>query len=189
MLSIQCCIQHRGNWGEGKGANAPSESLSYLNSLAVCYVMANQVVAYHVCFLICIPQNAPKTPGGSSPQTLLEFSQVSRPFQCSCLLCLFHEGSGTKLYESEELQGAMFSTSTNKFAPPPRSMALLYMFIAKLVRAWQAICQVAGSSPSLSHCQFIPSFSFTFHLSFLMTLARLRSDCQVWSMFTTGPVP
>ena len=27
--------------------------------------------------------------------------------------------------------------------------------VAQLVRAWQAICQVAGSSPSLSHCQFL----------------------------------
>ena len=27
------------------------------------------------------------------------------------------------------------------------------------------------------------------HLSFSMTLARLRSDCQVWSMFTAEPLP
>ena len=27
--------------------------------------------------------------------------------------------------------------------------------VAQLVRAWQAICQVVGSSPSLSHCQIL----------------------------------
>ena len=43
--------------------------------------------------------------------------------------------------------------------------------VAQLARAWQAICQVAGSNSSLSHC----------HFSFSMTLTRLRSDCQVWN--------
>ena len=52
--------------------------------------------------------------------------------------------------------------------------------VAKLVRTCEAICQVAGLSPSLSH-----SFSSISHLSFSMTLTMLRSDCQVWSMFTT----
>ena len=53
--------------------------------------------------------------------------------------------------------------------------------VAQLARAWQAICQVTGSSPSLSHIS--PSFFLVFisHLSFSMTLIRLRSDCQVWS--------
>ena len=32
--------------------------------------------------------------------------------------------------------------------------------VAQLVRACQAICQVMGSSPSLSHCLFFP-FSFS----------------------------
>ena len=27
--------------------------------------------------------------------------------------------------------------------------------VAQLVRAWQAICQVVGSSSSLSHCHFL----------------------------------
>ena len=31
---------------------------------------------------------------------------------------------------------------------------LLGDLVAQLVRVWQAICQVVGSSPSLSHCQF-----------------------------------
>ena len=30
--------------------------------------------------------------------------------------------------------------------------------VAQFVRAWQPICQVAGSSLSLSHCHFLPSF-------------------------------
>ena len=52
--------------------------------------------------------------------------------------------------------------------------------VAQLVRAWQAICQVAGSSASLSYCIFSLSFFliFTSHLSFSMTLTRLRSDCH-----------
>ena len=33
--------------------------------------------------------------------------------------------------------------------------------VAQLVRAWQAICQVMGSSPSLSHCHFFPLFIFS----------------------------
>ena len=44
--------------------------------------------------------------------------------------------------------------------------------VAQLVRAWQAICQVVGSSPSLSHRQFL------FPLFFL-TWVKV---CQVWSM-------
>ena len=49
--------------------------------------------------------------------------------------------------------------------------------VAQLASAWQAICQFAGSSPSLSHS---PLFFHIFisHLSFLMTLTRLRSDCK-----------
>ena len=40
--------------------------------------------------------------------------------------------------------------------------------VAQLVRAWQAICQVVGSSPSLSHCHFFPPSLFPF-ISFLLT--------------------
>ena len=36
--------------------------------------------------------------------------------------------------------------------------------VAQLVRGWQAICQVVGSSPSLSHCHFL-YFYFYFFLS------------------------
>ena len=32
--------------------------------------------------------------------------------------------------------------------------------VAQLVRAWQAIYQVTGSSPSLSHCLFSPDFDY-----------------------------
>ena len=41
-----------------------------------------------------------------------------------------------------------------------------------------------GLSPSLSHCHFISSYVLVFysHLSFSMTLTRLRSGCQIWSM-------
>ena len=39
--------------------------------------------------------------------------------------------------------------------------------VVLLVRAWQAICQVVGSSPSLSHCQFIHWLDL--------------ADCQVWA--------
>ena len=55
--------------------------------------------------------------------------------------------------------------------------------VAQLVRAWQAICQVASSSPSLNHCQFLFPlyFSLYFFLSHWLWLG-LRSDCQVWSM-------
>ena len=55
--------------------------------------------------------------------------------------------------------------------------------VPQLVRAWQAICQFAGSSPSLSHCQFL--FPLYFSLYFFLSLwvwLSLRSDCQVWSM-------
>ena len=43
---------------------------------------------------------------------------------------------------------------------------------AQLVRAWQAICQVAGLIPSLSHCLFFPSFFSVFisHLSFSLSV-------------------
>ena len=34
--------------------------------------------------------------------------------------------------------------------------------VAQLVRAWQAICQVAGLSPFLSHCPFSPLSYFYF---------------------------
>ena len=63
--------------------------------------------------------------------------------------------------------------------------------VAQMARVWQAICQVVGLSPFLSHCHFSPSFCHIFisHLSFSMTLTRLRSDCQIWSMFITGPAP
>ena len=50
--------------------------------------------------------------------------------------------------------------------------------VAQLVKAWQAICQVAGSSPSLSHCHFLSSHFFLSHWLWV----GLRSDCQVWSM-------
>ena len=51
--------------------------------------------------------------------------------------------------------------------------------VAQFVGVWQAICQVVGLSPSLSHCLFFPLFIFTslFHTSSL----SLTSDCQVWS--------
>ena len=55
--------------------------------------------------------------------------------------------------------------------------------VPQLVRAWQAICRFAGSSPSLSHCQFL--FPLYFSLYFFLSLwlwLSLRSDCQVWSM-------
>ena len=62
-------------------------------------------------------------------------------------------------------------------------------------RAWQAICQVMGLSPSLSHCHFLfHSFSLLFishFLSYWLWL-RLRSDCQIWSMskiWATPPSP
>ena len=57
--------------------------------------------------------------------------------------------------------------------------------LVQLVRAWQAICQVTGSSPSLSHCLFSPSFSLTFLSHWFWY--RLRSDCQVWSMLKSEP--
>ena len=43
--------------------------------------------------------------------------------------------------------------------------------VAQLVRAWQAICQVTGSSPSLSHCLFFPSlFSLLYFSPYSPTL-------------------
>ena len=52
-----------------------------------------------------------------------------------------------------------------------------------LVRAWPAICQVVGSSPSPtpSHCHFLFPFSFSLFLSFSVTLTWAKV-CQVWSM-------
>ena len=52
---------------------------------------------------------------------------------------------------------------------------LLSDSVAQVVRAWQAICQVVGLSPSLSHCHFYFPFFFLF-IFFLLT------DCQVRSM-------
>ena len=64
---------------------------------------------------------------------------------------------------------------------------LLSDSVAQLVRAWQAICQVAGSSPSLSHCLSPPPppffLVFISHISFSLSVTWVRSDCQVWSMF------
>ena len=60
---------------------------------------------------------------------------------------------------------------------------------AQLVRTRQAICQVAGSSPSLSYCHFSPaSFtSFNWFSSFLFkNFDHVRSDSQVWSTFNNG---
>ena len=37
--------------------------------------------------------------------------------------------------------------------------------VAQLVRAWQAICQVVGSSPALSHCHFFLGRRPTCHIS------------------------
>ena len=56
--------------------------------------------------------------------------------------------------------------------------------VVQLVRAWQAICEVTGLSPFLSHCHFLPSFFHVFisHFSFL-NLTWLRTDGQVWNMF------
>ena len=42
---------------------------------------------------------------------------------------------------------------------------LLSDSVAQLVRAWQAICQVVGSSPSLSHCHFL----FFLFITFILT--------------------
>ena len=53
--------------------------------------------------------------------------------------------------------------------------------VAQLVRAWQAICQVAGLSPSQSHC-LLSSLYFLVLFHAFLTLTRLRSDSQVWSM-------
>ena len=39
--------------------------------------------------------------------------------------------------------------------------------VAQSVRAWQAICQVMGSSPSLNHCQFLFPCFFLFISFFL----------------------
>ena len=48
---------------------------------------------------------------------------------------------------------------------------LLGNSVAQLVRAWQAICQVASSSPSLSHCLFPSSlFSRLYFTPFSLTL-------------------
>ena len=47
--------------------------------------------------------------------------------------------------------------------------------VAQLVRAWQAICQVAVSSPSLSHCLFFPSlFSRHYSSPFSLTLIQVK---------------
>ena len=56
---------------------------------------------------------------------------------------------------------------------------LLGESVAQLVRAWQAIWQVVGSSPFLSHCQFLFPSLF---LSFSLTLTWVKVDCQVWSI-------
>ena len=76
--------------------------------------------------------------------------------------------------------------------------------VAQLVRAWQAICQVAGSSPSLSHCQFLfPLYFFHSHWLWLgwlsglehvkhLSLMRLTlcargtpPSCWAWSLATS----
>ena len=49
---------------------------------------------------------------------------------------------------------------------------LLSDSVAQVVGAWQAICQVVGSSPSLSHCHFYFPFFFLF-IFFLLT------DCDL----------
>ena len=41
--------------------------------------------------------------------------------------------------------------------------------VAELVRAWQAICQVMGSNPSRSHCQFLFPFFISLFVSFFIT--------------------
>ena len=48
-----------------------------------------------------------------------------------------------------------------------------------------------GSSPSLNHYHLSPFFFHIFisHLSLLMALTRLRSDCQVSRMLITEPAP
>ena len=70
-------------------------------------------------------------------------------------------------------------SSLTTHTPPPTpplssSLTMNIIFIqAQLVRAWQAICHVAGLSPSLSHCHCF-LFRFISHLSFSMTLTSVK---------------
>ena len=66
----------------------------------------------------------------------------------------------------------------------PWQLSLKYSNLAaQLARAWQAICQVAGSKILPESLSFFLSFFLISisHLSFSMTLTRSRSDCQVWN--------
>ena len=55
---------------------------------------------------------------------------------------------------------------------------LLGDLVAQLVRAWQAICHVVGSSPSLSHCHFFLGTRPTYRISDFVYLYCLANCAQ-----------
>ena len=55
---------------------------------------------------------------------------------------------------------------------------LLGDLVAQLVRAWQAICHVVGSSPSLSHCHFFLGTRPTCRISDFVYLYCLANRTQ-----------
>ena len=55
---------------------------------------------------------------------------------------------------------------------------LLGDLVAQLVRAWQAICHVVSSSPSLSHCHFFLGTRPTCHVSDFVYLYCLANRAQ-----------
>ena len=55
---------------------------------------------------------------------------------------------------------------------------LLGDLVAQLVRAWQTICQVVGSSPSLSHCHFFLGMRPTCRISDFVYLYCLANRAQ-----------
>ena len=65
--------------------------------------------------------------------------------------------------------------------------------VAQLVRAWQAICQVVSSSPSLSHCHFLSFSLFLSHwLWFRLTSVRSEAclkNLRVYSCFALATPP
>ena len=60
--------------------------------------------------------------------------------------------------------------------------------VAQLARAWQAICQVMGSSPSLSHSHFFPSFFLSDIDQVKVWLSGLNNwACALCFTLTTPP--
>ena len=116
-------------------------------------------------------------------------------------VCYQHSSHTHTVKERSISVTVLFKLTELKLKPLLVATELPSDSVAQLARAWQAIYQVVGSSPSpeslsfsplfLSHLYF-PPFLFTSSLCFSSLFPTfpshwhwlgLRSDCQVWSMF------